>query len=176
MMKFLRLLTISAVAWLASCASAPKISRTHVAGGEAVTVPGQGITLLLPTGWQILPKTPENTLFLAGAENGDLRMALISPPGHPKSISVSDPRFQQRVKAALQANEYTKITRSEVIKLAGTNAYVCAAAVGKTAESTMQAHLFHKHRGLLLVFFSARTPVTQVTSMQTIMKSLRLAP
>ncbi len=172
----LSLLLISTL-WLASCASAPKVTRTPVAGGESVSIPGRGITLMLPTGWQVLPKAPKNTLFLAGADNGNLRFAFISPPGRPKGrISVADPRFQQRVKAALQASDYTRITRSEVMQLNGCKAYVCAASVGSTAESTLQAHLFHQGKGLLLAFFSTQHPITQVASVQAILKSLRLAP
>lgn len=171
-MKLFHLLTLLALVSLVSCATAPKINRMPVSGGEVVTIANRGISVALPTGWRLTTSQPADTLFLADADGGALRFALVSPSGKPKDINVASASFQNGVKGALAENGFTKVTRAELINVSGVNAYLCAAST--KSESVMQVHLIHRGKALLLVFYSKKTPVTQVASIKAILNSFQV--
>lgn len=171
-MTLLRLLTLLALVSLVSCASSAKINRMPVSGGEVVTIPSRGISVALPTGWRLTTSQPADTLFLADADGGALRFALVSPSGKAQDLNVAGTSFQKGVKGALAENGFTKITRSELVNVSGVNAFVCAASA--KSESVMQVHLVHRRKPLLLVFYSKKSPVTQVASIKAIFNSFQV--
>jgi hypothetical protein len=174
MNKAAHVLLLAALLSLASCASTPKINVAQVSGGAVVSIPNRGISVALPTGWQLAASQPADTLILAGAEGSALRFALVSPSGRPKNLNVESASFQKGVRDALAENGFTKLTRAELLNLSGVNAYFCAASASSKSESVMQVHLIHRGRPLLLVFYSTKKPVTQIASIKSILSSFQV--
>lgn len=173
-MKLFSALTILALTSLVGCSSTPKINVMQASGGgEVVTIPNRGISVALPTGWYTSASRPADTLFVAGAENGALRFALVNPSGTPKNLNVASTSFQNGVKGALAENGFTKVTHAELIRISGQTAFLCAATSSRKSETVMQVHMIHRGRALMLVFYSTKKPVTQVASVRSIFNSFQ---
>ena len=84
--------------------------------------------------------------------------------------------FQYGVKQSLIDQGFTRIVRSEVIKVGGSDAYLCEAAREDKPHSIIQVVWFHEGHAISLVFLSLAKPFKEVPDVQTIIDSVKVLP
>lgn len=146
-----------------------------VIAGEIV-LNGSHLSVTLPELWRQIPEQRTGILVRAEADSGKLRFILSKPPV-AASGNVKDPEFQVGVKRSLRDQGFPKVVRSEVIKVAGSEAYLCEAARNdNTPYSTLQIVWFHDGAFYSLVFASLSKPLKDVPEVQTIIESVKPLP
>jgi len=112
----------------------------------------------------------------AESDSGRLRFILTKPPV-AASGNVKEAEFQIGVKKSLRDQGFPKVVRSEVIKVAGSDAYLCEATRNDDKPySTLQIVWFHNGAFYSLVFASLSKPLKDVPDVQTIMESVKRLP
>jgi hypothetical protein len=134
------------------------------------------LALTLPEAWRQVPEQRDGILLRAESDSGRLRFLFTRPPIPMKPVHVQDAEFQAGVKQSLRDQGFPKITRSEVIKLAGADAYLCEAARNDKPYTTLQIAWFHEGRFHSLVFASLAKPIKDVPEIQTIIDSVKVLP
>jgi hypothetical protein len=141
-----------------------------------ISLPEYHISLKLPDGWQQVADPSPGILVRAQSNSGQLRFICTRPPIPMEPTPVQDAGFQDETKQALIDHGYSKIIRSEVIKVAGADAYLCEAAQEDNSKSIIQVVWFHEGHSISLVFLSLATPFKDVPDVQTIIDSVKVLP
>jgi hypothetical protein len=134
------------------------------------------LTVTLPDAWRQAPEQRDGILLRAESDSGRLRFMLTRPPIPMKPVRVQDADFQKGVKQSLRDQGFPKIARSEVVKVAGADAYLCEATRDDKPSTTLQVAWFHEGRFHSLVFASLAKPLKNVPDIQTIINSVRVLP
>ena len=146
-----------------------------VTAGE-IALPENHLSVTLPESWRQIPEQPSGILVRAESDSGRLRFILTKPP-FKASGNVKDAEFQVGVKRSLRDQGFPRIVRSAVIKVAGSEAYLCEAARGDDKPySTLQIVWLHDDAFYSLVFASASKPLKEVADVQTIIESVKVLP
>ena len=146
-----------------------------VTAGE-IALPENHLSVTLPESWRQIPEQPSGILVRAESDSGRLRFMLTKPPVKA-SGNVKDAEFQVGVKRSLRDQGFPRIVRSAVIKVAGSEAYLCEAARGDDKPySTLQIVWLHDDAFYSLVFASASKPLKEVADVQTIIESVKVLP
>jgi hypothetical protein len=146
-----------------------------VIAGE-IALPDHHLSVSLPESWRQIPEQRTGILVRAESDSGRLRF-ILSKPSVAARGNVKDPEFQVGVKKSLRDQGFPKLVRSEVIKVAGSEAYLCEAARNDDKPySTLQIVWFHDGAFYSLVFASLSKPLKDVTDVQTIVESVKLLP
>jgi hypothetical protein len=141
-----------------------------------IALPDHHLSVTLPESWRQIPEQRMGILVRAESDSGRLRFILSKPPV-ATSGNVNEPQFQVGVKRSLRDQGFPKLVRSEVIKVAGSEAYLCEAARNDDKPySTLQIVWFHDGAFYSLVFASLSKPLKDVTDVQTIVESVKLLP
>jgi hypothetical protein len=151
------------------------LMMTRALGGE-IALPKHHIGITLPDRWQQVPDQTAGILVRAQSDSGRLRLMLTRPPVPMKPAPVQDSGFQSGVKRSLVDQGFTKIVRSEVIKVAGSEAYLCEATREDRPHSIMQVVWFHEAHPISLVFLSLANAFKDVSDIQAIIDSVRVLP
>lgn len=141
-----------------------------------ISLPKEHIAVTLPDGWQRVPDHSAGILLRAQADSGQLRLIFTRPPVPMKSAPVQDAGFQRGVKQSLIDHGFVTIVRSQVIKVAGADAYLCEARRKDRPHSIMQVLWFHEGHSLSLVFLSLAKPFKDVPDVQAIIDSVKVLP
>ncbi len=141
-----------------------------------IPLPEYHIALTLPDGWQQVPDQSTGILVCAQSDTGRLRFIFSRPPVPMQPAPVKDAGFQHGVKQSLIDQGFTKIVRSEVIKVAGSDAYLCGAAREDRPHSIIQVVWFHEGHSISLIFLSLAKPFKDVADVQTIIGSVKVLP
>lgn len=165
-MKIRRLILVASV-WISQLAA--------IMAGE-IALPEYHLSVALPDTWRQIPDQRTGILVRAESDSGRLRFILSKPPvaasGH-----VKDADFQIGVKNALRDQGFSKVVRSEIIKVAGSEAYLCEATRDDNKPySTLQIVWFQDGAFYSLVFASLSKPLKDVTDVQTIIESVKVLP
>ncbi len=134
------------------------------------------LALTLPETWRQVSETRTGILVRAeyvGADGGRARFMLTRPPLPSKPERVQSASFQDGVKRSLRDNGFPKIVRSEVVTVAGADAYLCEAMRDDKPHSTLQVAWFHEGVFHSLVFASMSKPLKDVPGIQSIIGSMR---
>ena len=121
-MKSISILILSLLGWASVSAAEVVISEAHL-----------GITL--PDSWHQVAEKKAGILLRAEADGGLVRFMITRPPIPSKPERVDTAKYQQGVKDALRDNGFPRVVRSEVIKVAGAEAYLCEATRDDTSLS-----------------------------------------
>lgn len=144
-----------------------------VIAGE-IALQQDNLSVTLPVSWKKIPEQRSGILVRAESDSGRLRLILSKLP-IKASGDVNDAEFQVGIKRALRDQGFPKVARSEIIKIAGSEAYLCEATRDdEKPYSTLQIVWFHDGEFYSLVFASFSKPLTEVADVQTIIKSVRL--
>jgi hypothetical protein len=130
----------------------------------------------LPDGWHQVPEKRDGFLLRAESDSGRLRFMFTRPPIPMKPVRVQDVDFQKGIKQSLRDQGFPKIVRSEVVKIASADAYLCEATRDDKPYTTLQVAWFHEGRFHSLVFASLAKPLKDVPDIQTIIDSVRVLP
>lgn len=141
-----------------------------------ISLPDYHIGLALPDGWRQVPDQGTGILVRAQSDSGRLRFIFSRPPSPMQPAPVRDAGFQHGVKQSLTDQGFTKIIRSDVIKVAGSDAYLCEAAREDRPHSIIQVVWFHEGHSISLVFLSLAKPFKDVPDVQTIIDSVKVLP
>jgi hypothetical protein len=133
-----------------------------------------GVTL--PDSWHQVAEKKPGILLRAEADGGLVRFMLTRPPIPNKPERVDTAKYQQGVKDALRDNGFPKVVRSEVIKVAGADAYFCEATRDDKPHSLLQVAWFHEGVSHSLVFVSLSKPFKDLPDIDGIIKSVRALP
>lgn len=146
-----------------------------VIAGE-IALPEHHLTVTLPDAWRQVPEQRPGILVRAESDSGRLRFILTKPP-LAASGNVKDADFQTGVKKSLHDQGFPKVVRSEIIKVAGSDAYLCEAARddGKP-YSTLQIVWFQDGAFYSVVFASLSKPLKEVPDVKTIIESVKVLP
>src|ERR1044071_2925088 len=101
------------------------VSASAFAG--EVSLPDYHLAVTLPDGWKQMPDQTKGILLRAQSVSGDLRFAFTRPPIPMPVAPVQNAGFQKGIKQSLIDHGFSKIIRDEVIKVAGSDAYLCEA-------------------------------------------------
>ena len=134
------------------------------------------LAVTLPDTWRQLPEQREGILLRAEPDSGGLRFMLTRPPIPMKPVRVQEADFQKGIKQSLRDQGFPKIVRSEVIKVAGADAYLCEATRDDKPYTTLQVAWFHEGRFHSLVFASLAKPIKDVPDIQRIIDSVKVLP
>ncbi len=134
------------------------------------------LAVTLPDGWQQVPDQSTGILLRAQSDSGRLRFIFTRPPIPMQPAPIQDPGFQHGVKQALIDQGFTKIIRGDVIKVAGSDAYLCEAAREDRPHSIIQVVWFHEGHSISLVFLSLAKPIKDVPDIQSIIDSVKVLP
>jgi len=148
---------------------------TSVFAGE-ISLPDYHIEVTLPDGWQRVSDQTTGILIRAQTDSGQLRFVFTLPPIPMKPAPVQDAGYQKGIKQSLIDNGFSKIIRGEVIKVAGSDAYLCEAAREDKPVSIIQVMWFHEGHSISLVFLSLAKPFKDVPDVQTIIDSVKVLP
>jgi len=141
-----------------------------------IALPDHHLSVTLPESWRQIPGQRAGILVRAESDSGRLRFILSKPPV-AASGNVKDSEFQAGVKRSLRDQGFPRVLRSEVVKVAGSEAYLCEAARNDDKPfSTLQITWFHNGSFYSLVFASASKPLKDVTDVQTIVDSVKVLP
>jgi hypothetical protein len=130
----------------------------------------------LPDGWQQVPDQSTGILVRAQADSGKLRFVFTRPPIPMQTGSVQDAVYQKGIKQSLIDHGFSKIIRGEVVKVAGSDAYLCEALREDKPASIIQVMWFHEGHSISLVFLSLAKPFKDVPDIQTIIDSVKILP
>src|SRR5438128_778003 len=134
------------------------------------------LCVTLPDTWRQISEQRTGILVRAESDSGRLRFVLTKPPV-AASGNVKDAEFQTGVKRSLRDQGFPKVVRSEVIKVAGSEAYLCEAKRDDDKPySTLPILWFHDGAFYSLVFASLSKPLKDVTDVQAIIESVKLLP
>ena len=134
------------------------------------------IAFTAPEGWQRVPDQSTNILVRAQSDSGRLRFILSCPPIPMQPGAVRDAGFQRGAKQSLHDQGFTKVIRSEVVKVAGSEAYLCEAAREDRPHSIVQVIWFHEGHSISLVFLSLAKSFKDVPDVQAIIDSVKVLP
>ena len=134
------------------------------------------LAVTLPDAWRQVPEQRDGILLRAESDSGRLRFMLTRPPVPMKPVRVQDANFQKGIQQSLRDQGFPKIVRSEVVKLAGTDAYLFEATRDDKPYTTLQVAWFHEGRFHSLVFASLAKQLKDVPDIQTIIDSVRVLP
>jgi hypothetical protein len=141
-----------------------------------ISLPDYHLAVTLPDSWQQVPDEHTGILVRAQSDTGQLRFMFTCPPVPVQPAPVANASFQNGVKQSLTDQGFTKIIRSEVIKVAGSDAYLCEAAREDRPHSIIQVVWFHEGHALSLVFLSLAKPFKDVPDVQSIIDSVKVPP
>jgi hypothetical protein len=133
-----------------------------------------GVTL--PDSWHQVADKKGGILLRAEGDGGLVRFMLTRPPIPNKPERVDTAKYQQGVKDALRDNGFPKIVRSEVIKVASADAYLCEATREDKPHSLLQVAWFHEGVSHSLVFVSLSKPFKDLPDIQKIIHSVKVLP
>jgi hypothetical protein len=143
---------------------------------EEIVLPEHNLSVTLPESWKQIPEQRPGILVRAMADSGRLRFIFTKPP-IKASGKVNDAEFQVGVKRSLRDQGFPKLLRSELIKVGGSEAYLCEATrEDDKPHSTLQVVWFQGDALYSLVFASVSKPLKEVTDVQTIIESVKLLP
>jgi len=141
-----------------------------------VTLPQYHLKLTLPEEWQQVSDQSTGILIRAQSDAGRLRFIFTRPPVPIKPAPVNDAGFQHGVKQSLIDNGFSKIIRSQVIKVAGSDAYLCEATREDKLHSIIQVVWFYEGHSISMVFLSLAKPFKNVPDVQSIVDSVKVLP
>lgn len=141
-----------------------------------ISLPDHRIAVTLPDGWLRATNLTTGILIRAHADSGQLQFALTRPPIPMKPVPVQDAGYQKGIKQSLIDNGFSRMIRSEIVKVAGSDAYLCEAAREDKPVSIIQVMWFHEGHPISLVFLSLAKPFKDVPDVQTIMNSVKILP
>lgn len=154
------------------------VSLTMIASvfaGE-ISLPDYHIAVTLPDGWQRVSDQTTGILVRAESDSGHLRFVFTRPPIPMEPAPVQDAGYQKGIKQSLIDHGFPTIVRSEVIKVGGSDAYLCEAARIDKPVSIIQVMWFHEGHSISLVFLSLGKPFKDVPDVQTIIDSVKILP
>lgn len=163
-MKNISILILSLLSWVASVFAAE------------VTISEAHLRVTLPDSWHQVAEKKAGILLRAETDGGLVRFALTRPPIPNKPERVDTAKYQQGVKDALRDNGFPKVVRSEVIKIAGADAYLCEATRDDKPHSLLQVAWFHEGVSHSLVFVSLSKPFKDLPDIQKIIESVKTLP
>lgn len=141
-----------------------------------ISLPEYHIAVTLPDGWQRVAEQRTGILVRAESDSGHLRFVFTRPPVPIEPTPVQGADFQKGAKQALVDQGFPKIIRSEVIKVAGYDAYLCEAAREDKPYSIIQVVWFHEGHSISIVFLSLAKPFKDVPDIKTILDSVKVLP
>ena len=141
-----------------------------------ISLPEYHLALTLPDGWQQAPDKTTGILLRAQSDSGQLRFIFTRPPVPMQPTPVQDTGLQHGVKQSMIDQGFTKVVRSEVIKVAGFDAYLCEATREDKPHSIIQILWFHEGHSISMVFLSLAKPFEDVPDIQTIIDSVKVLP
>jgi len=141
-----------------------------------ISLPDYHLAVTLPNGWQQVADTNTGILVRAQSDAGQLRFVFSRPPIPMEPAPVQKVEFQNGVKQSFIDKGFTKILQSKVIKIAGTDAYLCEAARADKPDSIIQVVWFHEGHSISLVFLSLAKPFKDVPDVLTIIDSVKILP
>jgi len=163
-MKNISIFILSLLSYVAS------VSATEVVISEAHL----GVTL--PDSWHQVEEKKTGILLHAEADGGLVQFKITRPPIPNKPERVDTEKYQQGVKDALRDNGFPKVVRSEVIKVAGADAYLCEVTRDDKPHSFLQVAWFHEGVAHSLVFVSLSKPFKDLPDVQRIIQSVKVLP
>lgn len=146
---------------------------TSVFAGE-ILIPKHHLAVTLPKGWQRMADKDTNTLIRAESDAGKLRFILSRSDEPQEAYLVNRPAYQNGIKQSMVQVGFTNIVRSEVIKVAGSDAYLCEARHKNKPDSFMQVIWFHEGHSVSFIFVSLGKPFKSVPDAQAIIDSLKV--
>ncbi len=141
-----------------------------------ISLPEYHLAITLPDGWQQLSGNDTIILVRAQADSTRLRFVFVRAPLPVKPESVQDSGFQSGVKRSLLDQGFVRIVRSEVIKVAGSDAYLCEAAREDKPYSVIKVVWFHEGHSMSLNFASFAKSFKDVPDIRTIIDSVKVLP
>jgi hypothetical protein len=157
------------------CLAVSVMTLTSAPAGQ-ISLPDYHIAVTLPDGWQQVSDQSTGILVRAQSDSGLLRFIFSRPPVPMAPAPVQNTGFQHGVKQSLIDQGFTKIVRGEVVKVAGSDAYLCEAAREDRPHSIIQVVWFHEGHSISLVFLSLAKPFKDVPDVQTIIGSVKVLP
>ena len=147
-------------------------------GGVKVISPDMAVTL--PDGWRELENPPAKTLLAADDANGTLHLVIAGPlgasDGASKDVLVANTAYQKGIQRTLLEGQFSKIERSGMVEVAGTNAYRCEATNRDGSRSILQVHVPQRQSLWVLTFYSSGQAVGKSAAVNKILGSFQLAP
>jgi len=143
---------------------------------EQISLPEYHLAVSLPDGWQRLTDDPTGILIRAESDSGRLKFVFSRPPIPMDPAPVQNAVFQQGIRQSLIDHGFSKIIRSEVVKVAGTDAYLCEALREDHPVSIMQIMWFYEGHSISLVFLSVSKAFKDVPDVQSIIDSVKIIP
>jgi hypothetical protein len=163
-MRNISIFALSLLGWVGTAPAAEVvISEAHL-----------GVTL--PDSWHQVAEKKVGILLRAEADGGLVRFMLTRPPIPNKPERMDTAKYQQGVKDALRDNGFPKVVRSELIKVAGADAYLCEVTRDDKPHSLLQVAWFHEGVSHSLVFVSLSKPFKDLADIQKIIKSVKVLP
>ena len=150
------------------------ISASSHAG--EISLPKYNIAITLPDRWAHIPDQSIGILVRAQADSGQLRFIFTRPPIPMEPVPLQNAAFQKGAKQSLIDQGFSKIVRSEIIKVAGSDAFLCEAAREDKPHSIIQVVWFHEGHSISLVFLSLAKPFKEVPDVQSIIDSVKVLP
>ncbi len=141
-----------------------------------IPLPEYHIAVTLPDGWQQVADQGTGILVRAQSDSGRLRFLFTRPPVPLEPAPVQNAGFQKGVKQSLIDKGFSKIVRSQVIKVAGSDAYLCEAGREDKPVTIIQVVWFHEGHSISLVFLSLAKPFKDVPDVQAIIDSVKVLP
>jgi hypothetical protein len=141
-----------------------------------VKIPDARLTVTLPNSWRQVASEKAAILLRAETDGGRVLFALTMPPIPNKPERVDASKYQNGVKAALRDFGFPKVVRSEVIKVAGADAYLCEVARDDKPDRMLQVAWFHDGVSHSLVFVSLAKPFKDLPDIQKIIDSVKVLP